>query len=279
MTAGVMVRNEWLKARKRLASWVTLGFFVLIAGLGFGSNYLEARRRPDRAFALPDAWPEILGEPVQVAFFFGAILLILLVASEFSWRTARQNVIDGLSKERWFWGKAMLLPLVAVVFVGWLLLVGAGFALAGTDLATASRPLVRSAHAAAAGGALLGFVGYGSLALAAAMAIRSAGAAMGAWFFYAALGERLLSLGLVRLERAEWIRYLPIHAFNAVADYLQWDRTAFGGAIQRAVDRGGTPPQVWETERLLLVVVGWIVFFVVGSFLWFRRREIGRAHV
>lgn len=273
-TAGIMLGNEWLKARKRLASWVTFGTFAAMATLGFGSEYFGARGDPDRSFALPDAWSEILGEPIAISFFFGAVLLVMLMASEFTWRTARQNVIDGLSKEQWFWGKAMLLPLGALFFVGWLLLAGTGFALAGTDLDSLSRPLVRIDHAQAIGGALLGFLGYGSLALAAAMALRSAGAAMGVWFFYVALGERLISLGLNRLELDAWIRYLPVNVFNALANYLQWDRIAFGNAIQRAIDRGVTPPQLWETETLLLVATAWIAFFVVGSFVWFRRRDL-----
>lgn len=273
-TGAILLRNEWFKARKRLASWVTFGGFAVIAGLGFGSSYWRARGDPDRAFALPGAWREILAEPVEIASFFAAILLVLLVASEFSWRTARQNVIDGLSKEQWFWGKTLLLPLVALVFMGAVLAIGGGFALAGTHFGSLERPLIDVTHVTVIGGGLLRMVGYGSLALAAAMAIRSTGATMGVWFFYVALGERLLSLALIRLERIEWIRYLPVNVFNATSNYMQWDRVAFGNAVERAADRGGRPLQLWETETLLLVAAGWIALFVIGSFLWFRRRDL-----
>lgn len=274
-TGTILLRNEWFKARKRLASWVTFGAFVLIAGLGFGSNYLQARGDADRVYALPGAWPEILGEPIEIASFFAAILLILLVASEFSWRTARQNVIDGLSKEQWFWGKTLFLPIVAVAFMLAVVVLGGGFALAGTDLAALERPLIESIHGAVIGGGLLRLVGYGSLALAAAMAIRSTGAAMGVWFLYVALGEPvLLPLALRRLELVEWIRYLPVNVFNATSNYLQWDPVAFGDAIQRAIDRGAAPPQIWETGSLLVVAGGWIGFFLIGSFLWFRGRDL-----
>lgn len=272
---AILLRNEWFKARKRLASWVTFGGFAVIAGLGFGSNYVRARGDPDRAFALPSAWPDILAEPVEIASFFAAILLVLLVASEFSWRTARQNVIDGLSKEQWFWGKTLLLPVVALVFMGAILVIGGGFALAGTDFGSLEGPLIGTTQVAVIGAGSLRMVGYGSLALAAAMAIRGTGAAMGVWFIYVALGEPvLLTLALRRLELVEWIRYLPVNVFNATSNYMQWDGGSFGNAVQRAVGPGGRLPQPWETESLLLVAGGWIAFFVIGSFLWFRRRDL-----
>ena len=271
---GILARNEWFKLRKRLASRVTFGGFAALVGLASGIEFFQARGDPDRSFALPGEWSELLSEPVEIAGFFLAILLVLLVASEFSWRTARQNVIDGLSKEQWFWGKALLLPMLALLFLAAVVAIGGGFALAGTDLESIEGSLVATTHLAAAGGGLLRLIGYGSMALAAAMAIRSTGAAMGVWFFYVALGEQLLTLGLVRLELVDWIRYLPVNVFNALSRSLQWDPVAFGNAIQRAVDRGATPPTIWETDALLLVAGGWIALFVLGSFAWFRQRDL-----
>jgi ABC-type transport system involved in multi-copper enzyme maturation permease subunit len=44
--------------------------------------------------------------------FFLAVTLVMLVTSEFSWRTARQNVIDGLSKEQFFAAKVLMMLFV-----------------------------------------------------------------------------------------------------------------------------------------------------------------------
>ena len=70
----------------------------------------------------------------MVGFIFAAVLVILLVAAEFGWRTARQNVIDGLSKTQWFAAKVLLLPLLTALFLALRVLVGGTLALAGTDL-------------------------------------------------------------------------------------------------------------------------------------------------
>ena len=89
-----LFRNEMLKTFKRLATWVTLGLFSFIVFMNFGDEYLGARKDPERTFALPDAWPKIFGDGAFVGLVFGTVLLILMVAGEFSWRTARQNVVE-----------------------------------------------------------------------------------------------------------------------------------------------------------------------------------------
>lgn len=274
--AGVLLRNEVLKTRKRLAFWVTLGFFAFIACMEFGEEFVRARRDPERVFALPGAWPQILGEETLLALIFGSVVLILLIASEFSWRTARQNVIDGLSKGQWFWGKALLLPLLGAAFIGVYLLIAGGFALAGTDLSALDGLPIGGAQLSLFGGWLAAFIGYGSLALAASMAIRGTGAAMAVWFFYVALGERLLAGGLGALSEGlrPILRFLPVNVFNGLHDYLQHDPAAFRAAVERAVEAGETPPEIWPWEALLSATAVWLAVFVLGSYAWFRRRDL-----
>lgn len=117
MLVSVLVRNEAIKTFKRLAFWVTFLFFSFILTMEFGENYFRAAGDPDRSFALPGAWREIVTGNSEIALIFGSVILILLLSSEFSWRTARQNVIDGLSKEQFFVGKGLLLPIVGLMFI------------------------------------------------------------------------------------------------------------------------------------------------------------------
>ena len=105
-------RSEMRKMWKRPATWVTLGLFGLMTVADLIGEYRRARKDPDDPFFLPDAWSQILGEEVMVGFIFASVLVILLVAAEFSWRTARQNVIDGLSKTQWYWAKVLLIPIL-----------------------------------------------------------------------------------------------------------------------------------------------------------------------
>lgn len=274
--AGVLLRNELLKLGRRRATLVTLGFVALVATLEFGGSWYAARQSAEATFALPGAWPQVITGVARVGLVFGSVLLILLVASEFSWRTARQNIIDGLSREAWFAGKALLVPLLAGVVVALQVAIGAGFALAGTDLAAAAGLLPDRHQVSALGGVLLAFAGYGSLALGVALAVRGTGASIGVWLLYVVLVERLLGAGLSRLgawggEVADW---LPVQVFDRLVSYRQHDPEAWRQAARAATEHGASIPAPVPWEALLPAVVGWIAAFLVVSFVVFRRRDL-----
>jgi ABC-type transport system involved in multi-copper enzyme maturation permease subunit len=276
MRVAAAVRNELLKLRKRPATWVTLGFLALVTGLQHGGEWWQARQNADEAYALPGAWPEILGETTQVSLIFGSVLLVLLVASEFSWRTARQNVIDGLSRETWFWGKSLVVPVVGALALALQILVGGGFALAGTDLSALGAPLVGLPQLSALAGGFLAFLGYGSLALAAALAIRSTGAAMGVWFFWVALGERLVqgALGLLGGTAEAAAAFLPVAVFNRLTSYLAHDPAAWAEAAHRAAVQGEPAPALPDLQLAVWAAVAWIAVLVGVSWAVFRRRDL-----
>ncbi len=277
MILSVLFRNEMLKMYKRLAFWVTFGFFTFIMLMVFGEKYVGAAGNPERTFALPSAWSEILGELSQIALIFGSVVLILLLSSEFSWRTARQNVIDGLSKEQLFLGKSLLLPVVGVLFISMNLIVGGGFALVGTDFGALTEPLMRGVHWSTIAGFFLAFIGYGSLALFCSLSIRNSGPAMAAWFFYVSLGEQMLAgaAGAIHDRLGEIAAYLPINTFNQLHRYLQHDPVAFQQAVQRAIENDRTPPSdPWAMGLLLTISFVWIALLLGGSFFWFRKRDL-----
>ena len=277
MIVSVLFRNEMLKMYQRLAFWATFGPFSFIMIMTFGEAHFSAAGNPERTFALPSAWPDILTDQSEVALIFGSVVLILLLSSEFSWRTARQNVIDGLSKEQFFLGKSLLLPVVGVLFIGMNVIVGGAFALAGTDFGTLTEPLMRGVHWSVIFGFLLAFIGYGSVALFCSLSIRSSGPAMAVWFFYMALGEQMLSSAFKAIHDrlGELATYLPINTFNQLHRYYQYDPAAFQQAVQRAVENDRTPPgEPWAWGLLLTMSLVWIVLFVGGSFVWFRKRDL-----
>lgn len=272
---GVVLRNELAKMIHRPATLITAGFLLLVNGLTFGQAWWRARGGED-TFALPGAWPSIVTQNAQGTLIFGSVLLILLVASEFSWRTARQNVIDGLSREVWFRGKVYLMVVVGLLLLLLQAGVGAAFAVAGTDPLSLRSALPDARHLSAMGGFLLAFLGFGSLALVAAVSIRGTGATLGVWFLYVAVVERLVGAGLARLgglvEQAA--RYLPRAVFDQLVVYVQHDPAALAEAAARAARAGSPPPEAWSWSVLLPVAVGWIVVFVVASHLVFVHRDL-----
>jgi ABC-type transport system involved in multi-copper enzyme maturation permease subunit len=269
-----LIRNEALKAVKRPAFLVGLAIFGSIDGVGFGYN-LYASRQPDgQPFALPAEWASILGEASRVPVMFGAVIAILLIASEFSWRTARQNVIDGLSRSEWYWGKAAATAAILTSFCLLHILLGASLALIGTP--AGSEAVFTSRQLIAIGSVLLSVLGYAALALFVATLVRGTGAAMAVWLVWVMLAEGILRFAIGRIweDARPYMTYAPVHAFDEARNYLMYDPAAFELAAARRAAAELPLPTVGDPSAYLLAVCLWTTGFVVAGWLLFRRRDL-----
>ncbi len=274
----VVYRNEMLKMTKRLAFWVTLLSAVFMQLMTSGGRFYSSRQNPDLPqFSLPESIAGIFSSSVQMALIFGPAALILLVTSEFSWRTARQSVIDGLSKNQFFVGKLLLIPTLGMIFLSTQLAIGVGFAIPATDFGNLSGPLFKGVYFLAIAGFLLAFIGAAAVALFFALAIRSSGPAIAAWFFWTAIVEGLLaSVAKGASERlGEMAEFAPGNVIDQMARYLQYDKDAFAAAVSRALERGVDPPSpAWDWPVLLVWFALWVAVLLLVSFVWFSKRDL-----
>lgn len=120
-----LLNIEWLKIKNYGAFKVISLFFI--AGVG-GSNYIVyyfKKNVIDRAdptgllsggspFAFPKVW-------LTVSYYAGctlmlpALLLLILVTNEYTYRTSRQNIIDGISRKQFIETKLLLGVVIALV--------------------------------------------------------------------------------------------------------------------------------------------------------------------
>lgn len=272
---GVLARNEWFKLRRRPAFYVTLGFFAFVHLMDDGGSFFRARSDADYDFALPRAWSQVFSGDAVLVLFFGCIALIMLASSEFSWRTARQNVIDGLSKTQWFWGKVMLLPYLGAIFVVVRVASGGMFALLSGGL-PAEGSAVPLSVLAASGGLLLAFFSVASLALLLCLGIRASGPAMAVWFFWIALGEQLVPQLLGRafpgLQAA--LGYLPFNAAQKLLEFPSYDAGAYARIVAAAEAAGETAPQLPDLTLALGVNAGWTIVFLSLAYVLYDRRDL-----
>lgn len=249
----VLLRNEWFKARRRLAFWLALGFFALAIFAEHSWQFFQ--RSPD--FRLPAVWGSVFTDSAQMLLIFASLTLVLLATTEFAWRTARQNVIDGLSKTQWFWGKVLLLPIVGLAFMGVHILIPVVLAAIRTDFGSVGGPLIPGAAYAAAGGLALSFLSVGSLAFFLSMAIRRTGAALAIWFLWIIPVEvgMVLQLALRFPRYAEWLEYVP---FRNATHLLPYE--GYVGAA--------------DPTPHLIAAAAWSALFIGTAFVWFRRRDL-----
>ncbi len=126
-----IVRTEWLKIKKYPAFWWVMGITALTYP-GINSillyQYYDLIEKQNAAgqvvkallgnpFALPEAWKTVAYFS-SIFVFIPAIVIILLISNEYTYKTNRQNIIDGWSRKDFMTGKLIdVLILSAIVTV------------------------------------------------------------------------------------------------------------------------------------------------------------------
>ena len=270
---GVLLRNEWFKARKRIVLWMALGFYALVTFMDKAYSFFER----SEGFRLPDIWASVFGDDSATLFLFAAITLVLLTATEFSWRTARQNVIDGLSKSQWFWGKTLLLPIVGLAFVAAHVLIPGVLALIRTDMGAAASSLVPLSVFQATGGLVLAFLSVGAFAFFLSLAIRKTGAALAVWFLWLGAIEFGMLPPLVQRflpDYSERLEYLPWRNVFPLLEFRNYDAPTFERMVAAAEAAGRSTPEAVDLGSHVIMATLWTVLFIGSAFIWFRRRDL-----
>ncbi len=221
-TMIMLLRIEWLKAAKRRIFWLAIGAFGLFTAIRAVIGIRLAQTIPDAVYTLPEIWPDILGDVAGFGPLFTAILMILLFAPEFSWRTARQNIIDGLSKEQFFTGKVMLLAGLVLLFMAVAVLIGISSTMFSPD--ESGSIIFLPSDLSYMGGIALGLLIYGSFGLMLSTHLRSSGSALGILFLYIIV-EGIIPLLTLRMESKtlrDAIEFLPLKVVSNLGDSMAY---------------------------------------------------------
>ena len=269
----VLFRIEVLKTTRRLAFWVTTGIFGAFNVMITINAVRMAARRPNVSFALPDSWPEILQPSANIGPFFLGVTMILLFAPEFSWRTGRQNVIDGLSKERFYTGKIIVLAVLLALFLVLPMVIGS----VGTLFSTSQggSPLVGPEDVNYMIAYGLGLLLWGSGAFMLSALFRSSGPAMGIMFVYL-LVEQMLSQLIAQASEllSSASDFLPFTTFNAVIDTRLHYPILLAQENAMRAEQGRPPLEFHDFELLFGVMLAYSAVFLAVAFASMRKRDL-----
>ena len=272
-TLGTLIRIEAIKAAKRPAFWITIGFFAAIYALAVVDFIRGARRIESFSFSLPESWPEILGILPTAGTLFVGVLIILLFAPEFSWRTGRQNVIDGLSKTRLYVAKVFVLAGLVPIFVAIAVCMG----VVGT-LFSPSEPsgeIFRAADYSLLAGCALTLLLFGSLGLMLSALIRSPGSAIGVFILCFLVEKSVIEL----MERAgDFARRIAVYFPSNVAEDIGSDLAHNPEALARVnvsvTETGLEPFEFLDVEILVAIILAYSTLFLVTGLLSMRARDL-----
>lgn len=127
-----LLTTEWLKIKSYRTFWILIGFFLVLlplwnyqvengmikfSGNTGGIDFLS------RAYSFPQVWGNVSFWG-SIFVLFLSILIIILTTNEYSFRTHRQNVIDGWSRLQFYHAKVGLVLLVSFLTTVYVFLVG-----------------------------------------------------------------------------------------------------------------------------------------------------------
>lgn len=218
---AALLRTEWLKIKRYKPFWVVfvlypvcLGSIVTIAL--WGQKKIQSAASDAGAggvvdaylpFAFPTVWQSV-AYLASWLHFVPAVLLVLVVTNEFSFRSHRQNLLEGWSRAQFLLAKvALTLGLslyctaVAALFTG----------IAGA--VSGSAPTLGGARFLVL--LFLQSSVYGMFALLLAFLIRRAALSLAAFLMYSMILENILAF-FVNLQWSGFGGYLPLEAASGL---------------------------------------------------------------
>jgi ABC-2 type transport system permease protein len=123
-----IIKTEWLKIKKYPAFWWVMGITALtypaINSIILYQYYDIVEKQSaagqvvkallGNPFALPEAWKTVAYFS-SLFVFIPAIVIIMLVTNEFTYKTNRQNIIDGWSRKDFMKGKLIDVVILSVI--------------------------------------------------------------------------------------------------------------------------------------------------------------------
>ena len=266
-----LLKTEWLKIRNYRA-FILLGIFFCIGV--FLSNYIvyatfeNVVNKANTSGLVPKFNPYDFDYTWQTTSYatgflliLPALILIMLVTNEFTYRTNRQNILDGWSREEFIDVKLVLALIFSVVSTILVIISGAAFGFAtGTTFSLAGFSHV--------GYFFLKSLSFNLLAILVSVLVRRTGFAIGLYFIYFGaenIVAQLLDVWSLKLRSDDVVDlgamgdYLPM---NAADGLLTFPDTAMKSIAKQAL------PTNYYWVVLSLAIIYIILFF------WLSRRRI-----
>ena len=268
-----LISIEWLKLRHRSVFWVSIIAHTTILAIGLAvRQYMHAQKPNSGRFDLPADWADLIGSGAGIGMLMLLICVASVTASEVTWRTQRQNVIDGLSRAQYFLGKILVAVLVA--FVIWALIIIVGLIAAPFGGAGAlSWPLLESPAPLMLINMMLYLVALGMTGFMFGMLASSSGAAVTLILAFIIIQPILSSyMASEGGTLAKMSQYLPNDVFSNLVNRTYYDEAARAQVTAMIEKMGGMPPITLSLSVIMTIV--YTFAFVGITWMIFRERDL-----
>lgn len=266
---------EWLKLKNYRVFWILLALYFLSVAIvcSSGMFLMEYLKNQGADFEgidptilplydFPDVWHNV----TYIATFFKlflAFIVIISVTNEISYRTIRQNIIDGLSKYEFLFTKLLLIIVLAVAATVFLFLEGF---VTGMIYSHVTEPRFILQDLGFLPVYFLEVVTFLSFAFLLSLLIRKAGFVIVLLFMYTLIFEPFLTVNLQFNphipDTFDWIiPYLPVKSLNNLI------RVPFPKYIFREI-------QDYVAAADIAIASGWLVIYNSLILVVLKKRDV-----
>ena len=188
------LQTEWLKIKNYKAFWIFLSLYLIsiiaINYIAFEIYHQTVKQEPMAAsmisdpYAFPNVW-QTVGYMGSWLLYFPGIIIILLTSNEFTFKTHRQNIIDGWSRKDFVHTKLLLVLILSLIVTIISAVTAVIFGLASSDPFSGDG-FVNIFYV------FLQSLSYISLALLLAVLFRRSGVALIVFFLYGLIFESII---------------------------------------------------------------------------------------
>ena len=271
-----LIKIEWLKIKKYPAFWWMLGIVAFTypgVNAMFYYGYIQATTGKEMTnniaklllgnpFAFPETWHSV----AYFSSFFillPSILVIMLVTNEYTFRTHRQNIIDGWSRAQFITSKLFDVLIVSIIATLVYFLVATGFGIYADTMSLYQWNLQLQYIPLF----LLQTFAQLSIAFLLGYLIKKAFIALGIFLFYYLVIENI-AVTYMRFKADDIGRFLPFEISDRLipspAFFSRWGKDAKAG-YERALNL--VPEHVIYT--IILTAIIWLICYTVH-----KRRDL-----
>jgi hypothetical protein len=256
---------EWLKIRRYRTFWVLVGLFAVLLALW---NYQISRNQVQmgadtmnvlsNTYNFPDVWSN-LGWWGGVFVLFLSILVITLTCNEFTFKTHRQNVIDGWSRLDFYHAKVALVATVCIVTTIYVFLLGLlfGFSNGGT-----MKGMVDGIEKM--GYFFILLLNYLGASLFIALWLRRSGLSIALFLFYALIIEYSIAAAINHYSNSKYGNLMPLQCSDELLPFP---------LVKMAANMMSSKPAIPDYVYVL-VSCGWIIIYYFAGRRLILKRDL-----
>jgi hypothetical protein len=260
---GKLLAIEWMKVKNYRAFWILLCLYIATI---FGANYIafrvqesiyqskQAKGIAEMVLGTPYSFPTVWQTTANISsflLFIPGLIMIITITNEYSYKTHRQNIIDGWTREQFIVAKIMMAALLSLLSTVVVFITATLF---GFMEGTNSFSLDDFSYI---GLYLLQAMSYIIVAVLMAVLFKRGGLAIGVFFSYALVLEQIIVLVLNKYFNYAG-RYMPLETTDMLVPFPR---------LQQIMNKIiATPPNYTALFVAALVYLAAYLYFVIRKF-------------